>query len=129
MHTRVLTRSVWETVQVCLSTILVLCLSLLHVAPLFLNNYFMFHLFAKIYYLSINLLMITLYFFSFTPFLLSRIAEPGQSSIKVLLRTASISYCLLPPLFLLHTLLLVKGLPLINGTNAWVTLLYALLSK
>jgi hypothetical protein len=43
------------------------------------------------------------------------------------LRTAFISCCLLPLLLHLHTLLLVKGLPLINGTNAWVILLYALL--
>jgi hypothetical protein len=129
MHTRVLTRNEWETIQGCLSTILVMHLSLLHVAPLFLNNYFMFHLFAKICYLSVNLLMITLFFEFHSSFFVIKDCRTKSILHQGPLKKASISCCLLPPLFLLHTLLLVKGLPLINGTNAWVTLLYALLSK
>jgi hypothetical protein len=70
-------------------------------------------------------------FFEFHSFFVIKDCRTKSSSIRVLLRTASISCCLLPPplLLLLRALLLVKGLSLINGTNTWVTLLYALLSK
>jgi hypothetical protein len=48
MHTRFMTRFLWEMAQICL-----------------LINYSMFHLFAKICYLSVSLLMITLFTFEF----------------------------------------------------------------
>jgi hypothetical protein len=118
MLTQVLTKSGWEMVKVCLSIILALLLCLLHVILFFLNNCCMSLLSAKIFCLSVNLLMITMYILSFTlPFLSSRTVEPGQSFTEVHLRTAFISCCLFPLLLHLHTLLLVKGLPLINGTN------------
>lgn len=61
-------------------------------------------------------------------FLSSKTVKPGQSFTGVHLRMVFISCCLLPLPFHLHTLLLVKGLPLINGTNAWVIQLCVLLN-